>query len=233
MACGGCTLDGMGRAADAEGGAPADPSGGGGSEMISDPPDTASAGGGGAAPEPPPAPDFECVTAASGADLVDGTTKVVASYASQAECQQALAAMGEGVVCAWFVPGMYIGPEGWDETGWRAMNIKTGMGLGRRPHVSLSDCLDASHNARGGVVCTNTGVGYKSAHIETNMWCGASSGLSYCLQASVAARNFHVCSFPSEGDGSGSGWVMTQIDGSTCNYLTSSMPLSECNALVP
>ncbi len=233
MTCAGCTLDGTGRVdRQAGGGAPAVGSDDGGTPSQSEPPVDPAAGGGGTADDPP-APDFACHAGESGAELRDAGMQLVASYQSVAECQQALDAMGEGVVCAWFVPGMYIGPEGWDETGWRAMNVKTGMGLGRRPHVSLSDCLDATRNARGGVVCTNTGVGYKSAHIDTNHWCGASSGLSYCLQASLAARNFYVCSFPSDGDGSGPGWVLTQIDGATCNYLTSSMPLSECNALVP
>jgi hypothetical protein len=127
---------------------------------------------------------------------------------------------------------MPVGPGGWNETGWRPMNWETGIGLGRLPHESYEDCLEATRNARGGVVCTNTGVGYKSAHIETNMWCGASSNLHYCLMASIAARNFHVCSFPSEGTGAEAGWVLTRID-SECDYLTSQMPLDACNAMIP
>jgi hypothetical protein len=192
-------------------------------------PGTGGAGSGGAA-EPP---GFACTASAAGAEMHDPAMQLVASYETELECQKALEHMGEGVVCAWFVPGMFIGPEAWDETGWRAMNVTSHMGLGRRPHTSFEDCLDATKNARGGVVCTNTGVGYKSAHIETNKWCGASSGFSYCLQASLAANEFHVCSFPSDGDGSGPGWVLTEIAGTTCNYLSASMPLADCNALIP
>lgn len=198
-----------------EGDPPMDPP----SDPPADPPDE----------EDPPVPDLRCV----GTDMLDTTDRVVASYADAGECEQAVEAAGEGVVCAWFTPGMPIGPGGWDETGWRPMNIDTGMGLGRRPHMSFDDCLDATRNARGGVVCTNTGVGYKSAHIETNMWCGASSALEYCVIASLAAHDYHVCSFPSEGDGSGAGWVLTEIAGTDCNYLGSQTALSTCNASIP
>lgn len=162
---------------------------------------------------------------------VDGAT--IATYESGAVCSEVLAARGDGVVCRYFNAGDPIGPGGWDETGWRAMNWRTGIGLGRRPHLDYDDCLEATRNARGGVVCTNTGVGYKSANIETNMWCGSSSALSYCLQASAAARDFWVCSFPSDGDGSGPGWNLTHIDGSTCDYTTGGLYLDDCNARIP
>lgn len=180
-----------------------------------------------------PIPDLQCVQDGAGATLIDASQQPVSSYDDVSQCQQALNNKGEGVVCAWFTPGMLIGPGAWDETGWRAMNIDTRTGLGRRPHSSFEDCLDATKSARGGVVCTNTGVGYKAAHIGTNQWCGASSNLPYCLQATLAAQDYYVCSFPSDGDGSGPGWVLTEIAGTSCNYLTSSMPLSQCNELVP
>ena len=202
---------------------------GGAGGMVSPTGASSSSGQGGHGPSP----DFQCVADSGVATLIDAAQMSVASYADTGECQQALDNMGESVVCAWFTPGMPIGPDAWDETGWRPMNVATLIGLGRRPHLSFQDCLDATQNARGGVVCTNTGVGYKSAHIETNKWCGASSNLLYCTEASLAARNFHVCSFPSDGDGSGPGWVLTEIAGTTCNYISSQMPLSQCNAMIP
>jgi hypothetical protein len=186
--------------------------------------------------QPPPEepPPLRCVADGAEGVLFDATDREVARYDDVPQCEQVVEAAGEGVVCAWFTPGMPVGPGAWgDETGWRPMNVATEIGLGRVPHLSFDDCLAASANARGGVVCTNTAVGYKSAHIETNTWCGASSNLAYCLQASLAARDFHVCSFPSSGDGSEPGWVLTEIAGTECDYLTSSMPLDECNALVP
>jgi hypothetical protein len=173
------------------------------------------------------------VDEAAGVSLLDTEDRVVAVYESQGECDAVVDAAGEGVVCAWFTPGMNIGPGAWDETGWRPMNIETGMGLGRRPHESFDICLDATRHARGGVVCTQTGIGYKAAHIETNTWCGSSSELAYCLEATLAARDHFVCSFPSDGSGAGSGWVLTEIDGSQCDYLGASTTLDACNASVP
>ena len=79
----------------------------------------------------------------------------------------------------------------------------------------------------------NAGVGYKSAHIETNQWCGSSSSLPYCLIASAAARDSWVCSFPSDGDGSGPGWNLTHIVGMRCDYTTGGLYLSDCNAMIP
>ena len=140
----------------------------------------------------------------------------------------AVEAAGEHVVCAWFTEDMPVGPGGWAERGWRAMNVQTGVGLGRMPHESFEACLDATRAAPGAVVCTNTGVGFKGTHVETNTWCGSSSSLSPCLAASRAARGGHVCSFPSDGDGTGPGWVLTRI-GASC-ACSASTPTPACSS---
>lgn len=176
---------------------------------------------------------MQCVANGGQAILKTVTpVKNIAEYRTMFECEQAKTHSHGGVVCVWFTPDMTVGPGGWEETGWRAMNIQTKLGLGRKTHSSFEDCLLATKNASGGVVCTNTGVGYKSANISTNMWCGASSQLKYCVQASSAARNNHVCSFPSDGTGAEAGWVMTKVT-STCEYLSGQKSLADCNKLIP
>lgn len=214
---------GGGQAPSADGGAPAQ--GGGGGDAA-----TGGQGGAGGGVE---SPQFVCINEAEGATLRNPANVPVAHYTSLSECQQALDDRGEGVVCVWFTPTMPVGPGGWKETGWRPMNIETGIGLGRQPLDSFEDCRAATRNARGGVVCTNTGIGFKAAHIGTNKWCGASSGLDYCLKATLAAKNHYVCSFPSEGQGPGVKWILTHIDGNTCHYLSSKMTIDDCNAKVP
>lgn len=162
--------------------------------------------------------------------LTDGET--IATYESESLCRESKDAANGGVVCVYFTPDMPVGPGGWNETGWRPMNYQTKIGLGRRPLTTREECLAATQAASGGVVCTNTGVGAKAAHIETNMWCGASSQLKYCLMASARARNFTVCSFPSDGTGAEAGWVRTQIS-TTCDYQSAQMTLDACSASIP
>ncbi len=177
--------------------------------------------------------NMQCIASAGQAILkTTHPVKTIADYRTMTECEQSRLNSRGGVVCVWFTPDMTIGPGGWDETGWRAMNIQTKVGLGRKTHSTFEDCLLATKNANGGVVCTNTGVGYKAANISTNMWCGASSQLKYCVQASLAAKNNHVCSFPSDGTGAGAGWVLTKVT-STCEYLSGQKTLAECNKLIP
>ncbi len=153
------------------------------------------------------------------------------THDSQANCDEVRTAASGGVVCALFTPSMPVGPEGWNESGWRPTNVETGMGLGRRPHSSRAECLEATRAAGGGVVCTYTGLGAKAANIRTNKWCGASSQLSFCLEATRHARDETVCSFPSSGTGAEAGWVKTKVTDS-CDYQGSQIALGACNALV-
>ena len=57
--------------------------------------------------------------------------------------------------------------------------------------------------------------------------------MRYCLIASAAARDYWVCSFPSDGDGTNAGWNLTQIDGATCNYTSGGLELKACNRIIP
>jgi len=176
------------------------------------------------------ADELECAATGSGFALnraTDGNTLQV--HTTLAQCEQVRLAAHGGVACVWFTPDMPVGPGGWNETGWRPMNVATKIGLGRRPVASIEICLQVSAAAAGGMVCTNTGVGYKSANIDTNMWCGASSQLSYCLEASRNAVDFNVCSFPSDGTGAEPGWVPTRVS-TTCEYLGAKRSLAACNA---
>jgi len=177
--------------------------------------------------------ELMCVSTGNGADLIRLRDEVViATYDSTGLCLESKDAAQGGVVCVYFTSDMPVGPGGWNENGWRPMNVQTKMGLGRKPLATREQCLDATRNASGGVVCTNTGLGAKAAHIGNNLWCGASSQLKYCLEASRAARNFTVCSFPSEGTGAEAGWVRTKI-GTTCDYQSNLMSLASCNASIP
>ena len=174
-----------------------------------------------------------CVPEGNGAKMVRLTDeKVIAQYTSQTECLESKDAANGDVVCVYFTPEMPIGPGGWAETGWRAMNVYTQIGLGRRPFTQRSERLAATQSARGGVVCTNTGVGAKAANIETNMWCGASSQLKYCYEATLAAKHFVVCSFPSDGTGAENGWIRTKV-GRDCDYQSSATSLKNCSASIP
>ena len=160
------------------------------------------------------------------------TQEQVATYENKLQCNAAREAAHDGIVCVWFTPDMPVGPGGWNETGWRPMNTQTKLGLGRRPHKNFEDCLSASRNANGGVVCTNTGVGYKSANISTNHWCGASSQLTYCVKATKEAKQNYVCTFPSDGSGAEAGWVVTRVT-SACEYIGTKRSISECNKNIP
>ncbi len=157
--------------------------------------------------------------------------KVLDSHDTFDACDETRLAAAGGVVCVWFTPSMPVGPGGWNEVGWRPTNLETGMGLGRRPHLTRQDCLDATRAAGGGVVCTNTGLGAKAANIRTNNWCGASSQLNYCLEATRHAKDETVCSFPSSGTGAEAGWVKTKVT-DTCDYQSSQTSLSSCNSSV-
>lgn len=169
----------------------------------------------------------------AGASLRDESGREVGAYDDAATCERVREAAGEGVVCGFFRPGDPIGPGAWEETGWRPMSVRSGVGLGRVPHDSLDDCLAATRSSRGGVVCIHTGIGYKAAHLDTNQWCGSSSALRFCLEATAAARDHWVCSFPSDGDGSGPGWTVTHIDGTSCDYGRGGLSLSDCNTMIP
>jgi len=184
-----------------------------------------------------PAPDvlpsgLRCEPRGDSAVLVDPDGADVATYESAAVCADVLAAAGDRVVCVYFTEDMPVGPGGWNERGWRAMNWETGLGLGRVPHESYEACLEATRASAGGVVCTHTGIGFKGTHVETNTWCGSSSSFEPCLRASRRARGGYVCSFPSDGDGTGPGWVLTRI-GASCDYVGGQTSLESCNAMVP
>lgn len=175
---------------------------------------------------------LSCIESGSQWDLVRLPEKErLDTHKTQTECEKIRAAANGGVVCLWFTPEMPVGPGGWNETGWRPANVDTKLGLGRRPMLSQEDCLSATRAAAGGVVCTNTGLGAKAAHTTTNMWCGASSQLKYCLIASAAALDHVVCSFPSDGTGTEKGWVRTRIT-DQCDYQGSQQSLPECNASI-
>ncbi len=168
-----------------------------------------------------------------GKDLIRvADNQKLSRFESNAQCEEARQASQGGVVCLWFTPGMPIGPEGWEETGWRPTNIETRIGLGRKAISDFPTCLGVTANASGGIVCTNTGLGFKPTNIETNLWCGASSQHLYCTQASQAAVDFEVCSFPSEGSGVEAGWVRTKIT-DTCEYSGSKATVENCNATLP
>jgi len=175
---------------------------------------------------------LRCEPRGDSAALVDADGADVATYESAAVCADVLDAAGDRVVCVFFTEGMPVGPGGWNERGWRAMNWETGMGLGRVPHESYEACLEATRASAGGVVCTNTAIGFKGTHVETNTWCGSSSSFEPCLRASRHARGGYVCSFPSDGDGTGPGWVLTRI-GASCDYVGGATSLESCNAMVP
>lgn len=162
--------------------------------------------------------------------LTDGAT--LGTHTTEAECGEVKAAAHGGVACVWFTASMPVGPGGWQENGWRPTNITTRMGLGRKPLASLTECLEATRHANGGVVCTNTGVGAKAANIQTNLWCGASSQLSYCFKATARANDFVVCSFPSGGTGAEAGWVRTRVT-TECDYQGNKQTLAECSATIP
>ncbi len=184
--------------------------------------------------DPPDAdpPDVTPTGLACEGNVLRDAGRDVATYEDGAQCARALAAAGEGVVCAYFTADMPVGPGAYNDPGWRPMNVATGIGLGRFPHESVDNCLMATMAARGGVVCTNTGVGYKAAHIGTNMWCGSSSELSYCLEATLAAHDHYVCSFPTSGTGAEAGWSLTRID-AECDYIGTQTTLDACNAMIP
>ena len=177
--------------------------------------------------------DLYCLLGEDTAELkIVASQKLVATYESFNECESAREAVNGGVVCAYFTADMPLPQNGWQENGWRAMTIETKKGLGRKVHSSFDTCLLATKNASGGVVCIDTGVGYKSANIQTNNWCGASSALQYCVKATNAARKNHVCTFPSDGSGAEAGWVVTKVT-SGCEYLTSKATLEKCNSQIP
>jgi hypothetical protein len=179
------------------------------------------------------ASELECKDHGSQTEMVrlaDKTT--LGKFKTLTECEDARGSATSGVVCTWFTPGMKIGSESWDETGWRPTNVETELGLGRRPLSKLSDCNTVVKSAAGGTVCTNTGLGFKPTNIETGMWCGSSSEMQYCVKATAAARDKHVCSFPSSGSGAGNGWALTQIT-NACKYIGKSESLKDCNARVP
>jgi len=176
---------------------------------------------------------LECITSGAEADLIRVKDKLkLASYESWIQCEQVREASHGGVVCAWFTPGMPIGPGGWQETGWRPMNIETKVGLGRKAISELDTCLGATKNANGGVVCTYTGLGFKPTNINTNMWCGSSSQHQYCTMATAHASDLRVCSFPTSGTGSEEGWILTTIT-SSCNYQGGKSSLENCSAKIP
>jgi hypothetical protein len=162
--------------------------------------------------------------------LSDGA--VLGSFSSLSECEETRGAAHGGVACIWFTPEMPVGKGGWNEAGWRPMNVHTKIGLGRKPLSTRAECLDATRNANGGVVCTNTGLGAKAANIATNLWCGASSQLKYCLLASRHASKQVVCSFPGSGTGVEASWVRTALVGE-CDYQSAQMTLEECNKTIP
>lgn len=151
----------------------------------------------------------------------------LAEFDSVNACARAVEASRGGVVCAWFTPSMPVGPGGWVSTGWRPMNIETGIGLGRLTIASFENCLSATKNASGNIVCTYTGIAFKPTHIETNMWCGSSAELEFCAVASAQAVDGRTCSFPSSGSGAEAGWVRTII-GVECEYMGNKLPVDRC-----
>lgn len=173
----------------------------------------------------------------------------IARYQYEQHCTQAKDAMRGGVVCTWFVssvtkngyprasrapswltPGIRLGPQGEQSVGWRPMNIKTRMGLGRYAMKDIDTCLKATRSSSGGVVCTFTGVGFKNTNINSNLWCGSSSQAQYCFEASQSAENYFACSFPSDGSGAGNGWRVT--DTRSCRFVSNKSFLNECNQSV-
>jgi hypothetical protein len=172
---------------------------------------------------------LECFATTTGANLVRVRDQVILDrHATIERCEEVRIAAHGGVVCIWFTSSMHVGPGGWQETGWRTANVETKMGLGRKVLASFEQCLEVSRSANGGVVCTNTGLGAKAANINTNNWCGASSQMQYCLIATSRAKDFTVCSFPSDGSGAEPGWIRTKVTGS-CSYQSGPMSLHACN----
>lgn len=156
----------------------------------------------------------------------------IARFNNQGECNLSRDASHGGVICVYFTPEMPVGPGSWNEIGWRAMNIETGIGLGRKPHATKEQCLDSTRAAGGGLVCTNTGLGAKATNIDTNMWCGASAQLKYCLESTRYAADGLVCSFPANGTGAEPGWMKTRVT-TTCDYQGNPMSLEACNGTLP
>ncbi len=176
--------------------------------------------------------EIACVPSGSQTQLVRlSDAKVLDTHATLADCEEVRSAAHGGVVCAFFTPSRPVGPGAWTETGWRALDIDSNLGLGRKTY-SKSDCLETTRAANGGVVCINTGLGAKAANTRTNQWCGASSSLSFCLEATRAAFNEVVCSFPSSGTGAEPGWTRTRVTDS-CEYQGSQQLLTDCSASIP
>lgn len=155
------------------------------------------------------------------------TGKRLSEFAAWTQCELAREASNGSVVCTFLTPDDPVGPGGWKEYGWRPTHISSGVGLGRRPAMDFDSCLTLTENANGKIVCTNTGVGYKPTHIESNLWCGSSSLFQYCIQASKASVNNRTCSFPTSGSGAEAGWVTTVI-ADTCEYNGNKKLITQC-----
>lgn len=156
----------------------------------------------------------------------------IGTFASKPECLESRDAANEGVVCVYFVPPPGGNPAGWLSPGWTPYHIDRRRYLGRALFKNQADCLAATRAAHGGMVCTNTGLGAMAARIDTNVWCGSSMQLKYCLQSTEAAKDHIFCSFPGDGTGAERRWVQTVVT-DHCEYSGPPRSLAECNQTLP